>query len=97
MVVSATRLRSDVLRGVDDRPRAIGELRRVLRPGGRLMFMEHVRSDDLHLAKRQDRFNPVNRFVMCCDCNRPTLDTIRSGGFELTELEQTELTKAPPT
>ena len=85
-----------VLCGVDDQPRAVRELRRVLRPGGRLMFMEHVRSDDLHLAKRQDRFNPVNRFVMCCDCNRPTLDTIRSGGFELTELEQTELPKAPP-
>jgi ubiquinone/menaquinone biosynthesis C-methylase UbiE len=85
-----------VLCGVDDQPRAVRELRRVLRPGGRLIFMEHVRSNDPHVAKRQDRFNPVNRFVMCCDCNRPTLDTIRSGGFEVTELEQTELPKAPP-
>ena len=40
--------------------------------------------------------NPLNRFVVCCDCNRPTLDTIRSAGFEVTELEQTELPNAPP-
>ena len=85
-----------VLCGVDDQPRAVRELRRVLRPGGRLIFIEHVRSDDPRVAKMQDRMNPVNRLVVCCDCNRPTLDTVRSGGFEVTELEQTELPKAPP-
>jgi ubiquinone/menaquinone biosynthesis C-methylase UbiE len=85
-----------VLCGVDDQPRVVREIRRVLRPGGRLIFMEHVRSDDPRVAERQDRMNPVNRFVMCCDCNRPTLDTIRSAGFEVTQLEQTELPKAPP-
>ena len=85
-----------VLCGVDDQPRAVRELRRVLRPGGRLIFIEHVRSDDPRVAKMQDRMNPVNRFVVCCDCNRPTLDTVRSAGFEVTELEQTELPKAPP-
>ena len=82
--------------GVDDQPRAVRELRRVLRPGGRLIFIEHVRSDDPHTAKMQDRMNPLNRFVVCCDCNRPTLDTVRSAGFAVTELEQTELPKAPP-
>jgi ubiquinone/menaquinone biosynthesis C-methylase UbiE len=85
-----------VLCGVDDQPRVVREIRRVLRPGGRFIFMEHVRSDDPRVAERQDRMNPVNRFVMCCDCNRPTLDTIRSAGFEVTQLEQTELPKAPP-
>ena len=85
-----------VLCGVDDQPRAVRELRRVLRPGGRLIFIEHVRSDDPRVAKMQDRMNPVNRFLVCCDCNRPTLETIRSAGFEVTELEQTELPKAPP-
>jgi ubiquinone/menaquinone biosynthesis C-methylase UbiE len=85
-----------VLCGVDDQPRAVRELRRVLRPGGRLIFIEHVRSDDPHVAKKQDRMNPLNRFMVCCDCNRPTLDTILSTGFEVTKLEQTELPKAPP-
>ena len=85
-----------VLCGVGDQPRVMRELRRVLRPGGRLIFIEHVRSDDPHIAKTQDRMNSINRFLVCCDCNRPTLDTIRATGFEVTELEQTELPKAPP-
>jgi ubiquinone/menaquinone biosynthesis C-methylase UbiE len=85
-----------VLCGVDDQPRVVRELRRVLRPGGRLIFIEHVRSDDPRVAKMQDRMNPLNRLMVFCDCNRPTLDTIRSAGFEVTELEQTELPKAPP-
>jgi ubiquinone/menaquinone biosynthesis C-methylase UbiE len=85
-----------VLCGVDDQPRAVRELRRVLRPGGRLIFLEHVRSDDPRVAKMQDRMNPLNQFVVCCDCNRPTLETVRSAGFEVTKLEQTELPKAPP-
>ena len=85
-----------VLCGVDDQPRAVRELRRVLRPGGRLIFIEHVRSGDPRTAKMQDRMNPLNRLVVCCDCNRPTLDTVRSAGFDVTELEQTELPKAPP-
>jgi hypothetical protein len=57
--------------------------------------MEHVRSDDPRVAKMQDRMNPINRFLVWCDCNRPTLDTVRSSGFDVTELEQTELPKAP--
>jgi hypothetical protein len=39
--------------------------------------------------------NRINRAVVCCDCNRPTLDTIEAAGFEVTELEHTELPKAP--
>ena len=66
-----------VLCGVDDQPRALRELRRVLRPGGRLLFLEHLRSDDPALARLQDRMNWLNRLVVCCDCNRPTLDSIR--------------------
>jgi SAM-dependent methyltransferase len=85
-----------VLCGVDDQPRALRELRRVLRPGGRLLFIEHLRSGDPGTARLQDRLNWLNRLVVCCDCNRPTLDSIRAAGFTVTEVEHTELPKAPP-
>jgi ubiquinone/menaquinone biosynthesis C-methylase UbiE len=84
-----------VLCGVDDQPRALRELRRVLRPGGQLLFIEHVRSADTHLARSQDRMNGINRFVVGCDCNRPTLDSIREAGFTVTRVEHTTLPKVP--
>jgi ubiquinone/menaquinone biosynthesis C-methylase UbiE len=84
-----------VLCGVDDQPRALRELRRVLRPGGQLLFLEHVRSGDTHLARSQDRMNGINRFVVGCDCNRPTLDSIRDAGFAVTNVEHTTLPKFP--
>lgn len=85
-----------VLCGVDDQAQALREVRRVLRPGGRLVFIEHVRSEEPRLARLQDRLNFVNRFVSCCDCNRSTLAEIEANGFEVEELERTELPKAPP-
>lgn len=84
-----------VLCGVDDQPRALRQLRRVLRPGGLLLFIEHVRSDDERLARKQDRMNPVNRFVVCCNCNRPTLSSIEATGFAVTEIERLTMPKAP--
>ena len=84
-----------VLCGVDDQAQSLREIRRVLRPGGRFMFIEHVRSDEPKVARFQDRMNRVNRFVVRCDCNRATLDTIEAEGFEVTMLERTELPKAP--
>jgi ubiquinone/menaquinone biosynthesis C-methylase UbiE len=85
-----------VLCGVSDQPRALRQLRRVLRPGGRLLFLEHVRAEEPKLARLQDRMNGINRFVGGCDCNRPTLNSIRSAGFDVTEIEHTEMKKVPP-
>jgi ubiquinone/menaquinone biosynthesis C-methylase UbiE len=84
-----------VLCGADDQPRALRELRRVLRPGGQLLFFEHVRSDDPGTARLQDRVNWLNRLVVCCDCNRPTLHSIQDAGFTITRIEHTTLPKAP--
>ena len=39
--------------------------------------------------------NWLNRLVVCCDCNRPTLDSIQEAGFTVTQLEHTVLPKAP--
>jgi ubiquinone/menaquinone biosynthesis C-methylase UbiE len=84
-----------VLCGVDDQRQALREIRRVLRPGGHLLFIEHVRADDPKLAKTQDRLNGLNKFLVGCECNRATLDTIKAEGFEVDSLEQTTLNKVP--
>jgi ubiquinone/menaquinone biosynthesis C-methylase UbiE len=85
-----------VLCGVDDQAHALGEVRRVLRPGGRLLFIEHVRSDDdPKLARFQDRINWLNHFLVDCDCNRRTLTAIEVQGFTVSRVERTELPKAP--
>jgi ubiquinone/menaquinone biosynthesis C-methylase UbiE len=84
-----------VLCGVDDQPRTVREIRRVLKPGGQLLFIEHVRSGDDKLARRQDRINWFNRLVTNCDCNRPTLRTLEQGGFVVDDILHGELPKSP--
>jgi ubiquinone/menaquinone biosynthesis C-methylase UbiE len=86
-----------VLCTVDDQPRALREVRRVLRPGGKLLFIEHVRSDDEKIARWQDRLLPLNvRLLHGCHCNRATLDGIRAAGFEVTQVDHGTITHAPP-
>lgn len=85
-----------VLCTVDDVPRALRELHRVLRPGGKLLFIEHVRSDDPALARTQDRMLPINvRIGHGCHPNRRTLDSIRDAGFEVSSLEHDTLKHTP--
>jgi ubiquinone/menaquinone biosynthesis C-methylase UbiE len=84
-----------VLCAVDDQPRALREMRRVLRPGGQLLFLEHVRSSEPALARKQDRLNGIQLRLARCNCNRPTVDGIRAAGFEITQLTQSTLPKAP--
>jgi ubiquinone/menaquinone biosynthesis C-methylase UbiE len=83
-----------VLCGVDQR-RSLGEVRRVLRPEGRLLFLEHVRSEDPSLARLQDRLNPLNRFLVGCECNRDTLTAIEAAGFSISRVERTTMPEAP--
>ena len=84
-----------VLCGVEDQPRAIREIRRVLKPAGRLLFAEHVRSDDEDLARRQDRRNWITNLFSGCDCNRPTQRELELAGFRLDEVVHGELPHAP--
>ena len=86
-----------VLCTVDDPSRALGEVHRVLKPAGRLVFLEHVRADDPKLARWQDRLHGVQvRVGHGCHCNRPTLENIERASFSIAEVEHDRLKKAPP-
>ncbi len=76
---------------------ALGEVERVLRPGGTVLFLEHVRSEDPSVARWQDRLHRPWRFIgHGCNCNRDTLATIDATGLELADVEHGEMPKAPP-
>jgi ubiquinone/menaquinone biosynthesis C-methylase UbiE len=85
-----------VLCTVRDPQQSLAEIRRVLRPGGQLLFLEHVRSEDPKVAKWQDRIAPIWRPLgHGCNCNRPTSEFIQ-GSFENVDVEHDEMPKAPP-
>lgn len=86
-----------VLCTVPDPEASLAELARVLKPGGRLLFIEHVRSEDPGRARWQDRLERPWRFVADgCHCNRDTLSTIGRSRFDQVEAERDRLPKAPP-
>ncbi len=76
---------------------ALAELARVLEPGGRLLFVEHVRAEDPGLARWQDRLEKPWRFLADgCHCNRDTVATIAASPLRVEDVERGELPKAPP-
>jgi ubiquinone/menaquinone biosynthesis C-methylase UbiE len=73
-----------VLCTVDNPERTLGEIARVLRPQGQLLFVEHVRANSRSLAAYQDLlFRLWRAFAGGCYCNRPTVDLLRHCGFDV--------------
>jgi len=86
-----------VLCSVEDQDRALAEIRRVLKPDGRFIFIEHVRSEDPKLARWQDRLErPWRVLAQGCHPNRATLERMEAAGFEVDGLQRGELPKSPP-
>jgi SAM-dependent methyltransferase len=85
-----------VLCTVDDPRLAIDQVARVLRPGGRLLFLEHIRSESPRLARWQDRLHrPWHAFAAGCNANRPTVDLLQESSLKLKDVEHERWTGMP--
>jgi ubiquinone/menaquinone biosynthesis C-methylase UbiE len=72
---------------IPDALQALQEMRRVLKPGGRLLFVEHGQSPDASVRKWQDRLTPTwKRFAGGCHLNRPISALLEQAGFHVTHL-----------
>ncbi|MDQ7020200.1 MAG: class I SAM-dependent methyltransferase [Robiginitomaculum sp.] len=76
--------------------KALGEMRRVLKPGGRLLFAEHGAAPDENVARWQSRIEPVwKRIGGGCHLTRKPLQLLENNGFSLESSESLYVPKAP--
>ena len=81
---------------VTDQARVLSELRRVLKPGGRLIYLEHGRAPDPDVARWQRRIEPVwKRLAGNCHLTREIGAALRAAGFEVEPIGQEYFAKAP--
>src|SRR5262245_32428914 len=91
MVVSTWTLCS-----VGDPTRALTNIRRVLKPEGRFLFLEHGRSEDRRVAAWQDRLTPIQKVIGCgCHLNRQIEALIRDACFTIGRLERFRMERVP--
>ena len=76
--------------------RANGEIRRVLKNGGKMIFCEHGEAPDENIRKWQKRINPIwGKFAGGCNINRKIPSLIEDSGFDIIELEEMYLPRTP--
>lgn len=81
---------------IGDVAAALSEMRRVLKPDGRFLFLEHGRGEDLGTARLQNLLNPVQRIIGCgCNMNRPIGLLIEESGFRVARLDRFLLPHTP--
>ena len=81
---------------ISDAQAALQEIRRVLKPGGRLVFCEHGEAPDASVARWQQRVNPLWRKLLGgCNLNRPITRWISDAGFSISSLDQMYLPGTP--
>ena len=81
---------------IPDVEAALAEMRRLLKPGGRLLFCEHGRSPDVAVSRWQDRLNPLwGKIAGGCNLNRDIAALIRGAGFIMDELDTGYLPGVP--
>jgi ubiquinone/menaquinone biosynthesis C-methylase UbiE len=72
---------------IPDAKRALSEMKRVLKPGGSYVFVEHGLAESPGTARWQNRLNPYwVRLTDGCNMNRPIDRIVEDAGFELTAL-----------
>ncbi len=75
---------------------ALQEVGRVLKPGGKFLFMEHGRSDDQKIAAWQDRLNPIQNVIGCgCNLNRQIDRLITQSGLMIAHLDRFSMEGVP--
>ena len=81
---------------IPDAPKALQEVRRVLKPTGIFLFLEHGRSDSARIAAWQDRLNPIQNIFACgCNLNRRIDQLIMESGLRILHLDRFKMPHVP--